>query len=210
MIGSTLSSPASPTADCEPSYANGPGWVGEGRGGGSTPGMTCWRIFILICTLIDPNKECCTINRGFSLDCLASRERERESEGESEGESERGRGREGNIATDADTDSPLLGKPHLPLCSSNRWMPRVGSLSVLLDVRLHRITLPSHCVPLRTLAPRGPLSRLCHESSSDHSAKAATLEMTAWTLCCSEARTTSGPLGFDVKRREIVKTCRRS
>lgn len=88
----------------------------------------------------------------------------------------------------------------MPLRLSNRWMPSVGSLRVGLDVSLSR---SNQTLALRRSLPR---RRLCHhEPTSDRSATAATLEMTAcaWTLGCRNARSRQELLG--IRRRRTVK-----
>lgn len=74
----------------------------------------------------------------------------------------------------------------------------VQSLGALGSLRRFTVLLlPSACLPLFLLAPRRSPSPLCHDSSSDHCAKAATHEMT--TFGCLNAPPTQDPLGLCVK-----------
>lgn len=101
----------------------------RGGGGGADPGgwQPPWRIFILICTLIDPNKECCSTNRGFlqtawprgtglARECARARDLSH---------------------THTHSHPSFTWKiPHSQPRSSNRWIPSVASLRVGLDVWL--------------------------------------------------------------------------
>lgn len=73
----------------------------------------------------------------------------------------------------------------------------LGALGSL--IRFTVLLLPSPCLPLFPLAPRRSPSRVCHDSSSDHCAEAATLEMTTFGRLNAPSR--QDPLGLRVKAR---------
>lgn len=151
--------------------------------GGFSPGrwMLPWRIFILICTLIDPNRaSCMALTEVFcwllGLEGTGLHERTHRV-----------------AAAAADADRQWFSFPwKTPFAAV-----LVQSLGALGSLRRFTVLLlPSPCLPLFPLAPRRSPSRLCHDSS-DHCAEAATLEMTTFGRLDAPSR--QDPLGLRVK-----------